>query len=238
MEELLIQGIQGLDIAIVFIHYELWWVCCPKWHLSPNFLPTLQGSPAGSRWCRWEGCSPSTQLGSSPLSPSANFGMWWCPLCLCPWRLAGWFSCGLQAACSISCGGHAWNFQNICHSQIHDLEKGMVMGWCSPLVPLHLATVPASLGYPSSVMVWSPVGMNRLLNAFASTWEPLFLEGPILVSKPEWQACQQMGMRTSRPSSLSKSFGDCMWYYLLVFMQTQCIGIELSLLANPTNASC
>ena len=68
--------------------HPIWWVHHPGWCLYPNFsLPPL-GNLVRKKWCRGEMYDPSTQHGGTLLSPSDNFGMWWCPWC--PHLLKTW----------------------------------------------------------------------------------------------------------------------------------------------------
>ena len=81
------------------------------------------------------------------------------------------------------------------------------------------------------------MNMPMLFPAFIGTWEPLLWRGPVLLTKPEWQKHQWTSMGMSRPSSARASFSDGLQYHLPAFPQAQYIGVELGLLANPTDGS-
>ena len=129
--------------------HPVWWGHHPGWCLPLNSSPTPPDNPVRNKWHREERCHLSTQHDDTLLSPSANFGMWWCPWCPHLWRLAGWSSYGLWAPCgAIGQGVSAWillTSQTLMtlmrklmlsfgHFWIHDLMRVKVTGVGLPIV--------------------------------------------------------------------------------------------------------
>ena len=242
MENLLVQGIQGLDIVVVLVQHSDHTIQSDIGGQAPHQLPwvvLLDANHVGEKGAVPEPCLmihhyvPTPALiGDSILEGrQINFHVTSRLLVAlamvlmpgAPWPIRSWWH-----------WGGSWHWTSITLQPTVQWRCG---GQSSPKFLLLLAAVLALLCCKVSFMVQLPISMPQHLPAIISTPNPLFLWQCVLIVEAKWWYCRWTQVRTSRSSSFNVSFIDSLGNQPWAFPQIYSIGIELDPLANLTNGS-